>query len=156
MARTSRLVCGLVIAALLSGCAGVTAVPTDVATTGMPNTELALQNSLTKVRAAMGELNGMTVTSAVAQPAIVPGELNRPINFTWYGPLDQGVRKLADLVGYRMSVSAPRNSRPLMVSVQVSNVTALDAFRAIGNAAGTAATVSVDPQHQSVEVEYHV
>jgi defect in organelle trafficking protein DotD len=156
MARTSRLVCGLVVAALLSSCAGVTPVPTDVATTGMPNAELALQNSLTKVRAAMGELNGMTVTPAVAQPSIVPGELNRPINFTWNGPLDQGVRKLADLVGYRMSVSAPRNSRPLMVSVQVSNVTALDAFRAIGNAAGTAATVAVDPQHHSVEVEHHV
>jgi defect in organelle trafficking protein DotD len=156
MARTSRLVCRLVVASLLSGCVGVTPVPTDVATTGMPNAELALQNSLTKVRAAMGELNGMAVTPAVAQPAIVPGELNRPIDFAWNGPLDQGVQKLADLVGYRMSVSAPRNSEPLIVSVQVSNVTALDAFRAIGNAAGTAATVVVDPQHQSVAVEHHV
>lgn len=156
MARTSRLVCGLVVAALLSGCAGVTPVPTDVATTGMPNAELALQNSLTNVRAAMGELNGMAVTPPVAQPAIVPGELNRPINFAWNGPLDQGVQKLADLVGYHMSVYAPQNGKPLVVSVQVSNVTALDAFRAIGNAAGTAASVVVDPQHQSVVVEHHV
>jgi defect-in-organelle-trafficking protein DotD len=156
MARTSRLVCGLVVAALLAGCAGVTPVPTDVATTGMPNAELALQDNLTKVRAAMGELNGIAVTSAVAQPAIVPGELNRPINFAWNGPLDQGVHKLADLVGYHMSVSAPQNGKPLVVSVQVSNVTALDAFRAIGNAVGAAATVVVDPQHQSVKVEHHV
>jgi defect-in-organelle-trafficking protein DotD len=156
MARTSRLVCGLVVATLLSGCAGVTPVPTDVATTGMPNAELALQNSLTEVRAAMGELNGMAMTPAVAQPVIVPGELNRPIKFAWNGPLDQGVQKLADLVGYHMSVSAPQNGKPVVVSVQVSNVTALDAFRAIGNAAGTAATVVVDPQHQSVAVEHHV
>ena len=156
MARTSRLVCGLVVAALLSGCASVTPVPTDVATTGMPNAELALQSSLTNVRTAMGELNGMAVTPAIAQPAIVPGELNRPINFAWNGPLDQGVQKLANLVGYHMSVSAPQNGKPLVVSVRVSNVTALDAFRALGNAAGTAATVVADPRHQSVAVEHHV
>jgi defect-in-organelle-trafficking protein DotD len=156
MARTSRLICALVVAALLAGCAGVTPVPTDVATTGMPNAELALQSSLTKVRAAMGELDGIAVTPTVAQPAIVPGELNRPINFAWNGPLDQGVRKLADLVGYHMSVSAPQNGKPLVVSVQISNVTTLDAFRAIGKVAGNAATVVVDPQRQSVAVEHHV
>lgn len=156
MARTSRLVCGPMVAALLSGCASVTPVPTDVASTGMPNAELALQNSLAQVRAAMGELNGIAVTPVAAEPLIVPAELDRPINFTWNGPLDQGVQKLADLVGYHMSVSAPRNSQPLAVSVRVSNVTALDAFRAIGNAAGTAATVVVDPQHQRVMVEHHV
>lgn len=156
MARTSRWVCGLACASLLAGCASVTPVPTDVATTGMPNAELALQNSLAKVRSAMAELNGMGVTAAVAQPAIVPAELDRPINFTWSGPLDEGVQKLADTVGYHMRVSAPKNSKPIMVSVRVSNVTALDAFRALGNAAGPSATLILDPRHQSVEVEHHV
>jgi defect in organelle trafficking protein DotD len=155
MARTSRVICGLALAALPGGCASLTPVPTHVPTTGMANPELALQNSLVKVRSAMLELNGMYVTPGPAQPPIVPAELNRPINFTWHGPLDEGVRRLADRVGYRVSVTAPQNSRPLVVWVNVSNVTALDAFHALGNAAGSGATVIVSPQYQLVEVAHH-
>ena len=43
-----------------------------------------------------------------------------------------------------------------METVNISNVTELDAFRALGNAAGAEATVIVDPQHRSVEVAHHV
>jgi defect-in-organelle-trafficking protein DotD len=156
MAIRAHLICWLALAAHLAGCANVTPVPTDVATTGMPNPEFALQNSLTRVRTAMVELNGMNVAAPVTQPSITPGELDRPINFVWSGPLDQGVQKLADTVGYQVNVTAPQNSKPLSVSVNISNVTALDAFRALGTAAGTAATVVVDPQHHTVEVEHHV
>jgi defect in organelle trafficking protein DotD len=156
MARPLRVIRGLAGAALLAGCASVTPVPTDLATTGMPNPELALQNSLGKVRTAMYELSGMSVAPAVAQRPIVPAELNRPIHFVWRGSLDAGVRELADQVGYRMYVWAPQNSRPLPVAVNVANVTVLDAFSALGNAAGSAATVTVDPQHQLVEVVHHV
>lgn len=156
MAIRSRVYCALLLAGLLAGCANVTPVPTDVTTTGMPNTEYALQQSLAKVRLAMTQLNGMDVAAPVSQPPIVPGELDRPINFVWSGALDQGVEKLASAVGYRVEVSGPKNPQPLAVSVKVSNVTALDAFRALGNAAGTAATVVVDPQQHSVEVQHHV
>lgn len=156
MAIRSRVYCGLLLAGLLAGCANVTPVPTDVATTGMPNTEYALQQSLTKVRLAMVQLNGMDVAPAVSEPPIVPGELDRPINFVWSGPLDQGVEKLANAVGYQVDVSGPKNQQPLAVSVNVSNVTALDAFRALGNAAGTAATVVVNPGQHTVEVQHHV
>jgi defect-in-organelle-trafficking protein DotD len=156
MAMRSRSVRWLALVALLTGCANVTPVPTNIATTGMPNPEFALQNSLTRVRTAMAELNGMNVAPPVTQPPITPGELDRPINFVWSGPLDQGVQKLARTVGYQVNVIAPPNSKPLSVSVNMSNVTTLDAFRALGTAAGTAATVVVDPQHHTVAVEHHV
>jgi defect-in-organelle-trafficking protein DotD len=122
----------------------------------MPNPEFALQNSLTQVRTAMTGLNGMNVAAPVRQPPIAPGELDRPINFVWSGLLDQGVQRLAGTVGYQVNVTAPQNSKPLEVSVNMSNVTALDVFRALGTAAGTAATVIVDPQHHTVTVEHHV
>lgn len=156
MATISRMICGLVATAFLAGCANVTPVPTDVATTGMPNPELALQNSMTSVQQAMRELDGMNPTPPVVKPPIVPDPLNKPINFSWNGPLDQGVKKLANSIGYSMTVSAPKKALPLSVGVDVSNVTTLDALQAIGNAAGTSATVLVDPQHHSVEVEHHV
>jgi defect in organelle trafficking protein DotD len=156
MAIRSRVYCGLLLAGLLAGCASVTPVPTDVATTGMPNTEYALQQSLAKVRLAMAQLNGMDAAPPVSQPPIVPGELDRPINFLWSGPLDQGVEELASTVGYQVSVSGPKNPQPLVVSVNVSNATVLDAFRALGDAAGTAATVVVNPGQHAVEVQHHV
>jgi defect in organelle trafficking protein DotD len=148
--------CAVGLMALLAGCGGVTPVPPDVATTGMPNTELALQTSMADVHAAMGELDGMLVPGPAPEPAVVPGELDRPVSFAWSGLLDQGVRVLADRVGYRMTVTAPKDSKPLMVSVNLSNVTTIDAFRALGNAAGSSATVVVDPNHHLVEVEHHV
>jgi defect-in-organelle-trafficking protein DotD len=156
MATVSRMICGLAAAAFLAGCANVTPVPTDVATTGMANSELALQNSMTSVQLAMAELTGMGEAPTVVKPPIVPDPLNKPINFSWNGPVDQGVKKLADSIGYSMIVSAPKKALPLSVDVDVANVTTLDAFQAIGNAAGTSATVLVDPQHHTVEVEHHV
>jgi defect-in-organelle-trafficking protein DotD len=77
------------------------------------------------------------------------------VSFAWNGLLDQGVQTLADRVGYRVAVTAPKDGKPIMVSVNLSNVTALDAFRAFGNAAGSSATVVVDPDHHLVEVEHH-
>jgi defect-in-organelle-trafficking protein DotD len=146
----------LAVMALLAGCAGVTPVPPDVATTGMPNTELALQKSMADVDAAMAELGGLPVPPQAPEPPVVPGELDRPVSFAWSGLLDQGVQTLADRIGYRVSVTAPNPSKPLTVSVNLNDVTALDAFRALGNAAGSSATVIVDPNHHLVEVEHHV
>lgn len=156
MPRYTRLIDGVGLLALLAGCAGVTPVSPDVATTGMPNTELALQKSMNDVHAAMAELNGVSVAPAAAQPAVVAAELDRPVSLSWNGPLDTGVKTLADRVGYRMTVTGPQPSKPITVAVKVTNVTALSAFQALGKAAGSAATVIVDPDHHLVEVDHHV
>lgn len=153
--KASRVICSGALAALLAGCANLPPVGTDVATPGMPNPELALQNSMATVQTALYQLDGLSARPAVAQRPIMPAELNRPISLAWHGTLDEGVQALAARVGYRMYVWAPKNSRPLVVWVNVSNVTALDAFQALGRAAGRAATVYVDPQHQQVQVVHH-
>ena len=160
---TRRLVpvslCGAAI--LLSGCTGIVKVAPDVDAGGMPNAELALQRSMQRVDAALRDLGGVqpasrTADGAAPAPAIVPAELNRPVSFAWSGPIDAGAKALADRIGYRLVVSKPANPRPIIVAVNRRDVPILDLFEALGVAAGSQATVIVDPDHHQVDVQHHV
>lgn len=163
---TRRLLPAAVIGllGLLAACAEPPGIDPNVDATGMPNAELALQRSLTQVDATMRDLGGMTVTSRSTVPAavlssatsIVPAELQRPQSFTWSGPIDVGAKTLADRIGYRLLVTAPAGAVPVIVAVNLADVPALDLFKALGAAAGTQATVLVDPDHHQVEVQHHV
>ena len=145
-------------AALLAGCAApVQPVPTTVAAPGMPNPERALQQSMNDVNAEMAELGQLTMasTAPAAQP-VLPAPLRRIVSFSYSGPLDKGVAELAQSVGYTFYVTAPPNAKPVDVSVTISSVPAYQVFQALGEEAGTKATVEVDPLHHQVEVIHHV
>ena len=144
--------------ALLSGCAAhVQPVPTTVSTPGMPNPEIALQKSMSDVNAEMAELGELTpaATTPVNTP-VMPGPLQKTVSFSWSGPLDQGVAKLAQSVGYTFYVTAPANAQPINVAITISSVPAYQVFQALGEEAGTKATVEVDPLHHQVQVIHHV
>lgn len=143
---------------LLSACAGTPKIDPDVDAYGMPNAELALQRSIARVDAAMLDLGGMSVAGRVSAPAgpVVAAELQRPLTFAWAGPIDTGVKALANRIGYRLVVTAPQDALPIIVSINMTNASALDLFKAIGNSAGTQATVIVDPDHHQVQVQHHV
>ena len=141
-------------AALLAGCATTPQIDPNVDTSGMPNTELALQRSLDRVDRTMGQL-GRFGPGTTLRPATA-AELERPVSLAWSGPIDQGVKALADRIGYQVAVSAPANPRPIQVAVNMTDVPILDLFEAMGTAAGTNATVVVDPDHHRVEVQHHV
>lgn len=145
-------------AALLAGCAApVHPVPTTVATPGMPNPEIALQKSMNDVNAEMAELGQLTpaATTPVNAP-VMPPPLQKTVSFSWNGSLDQGVAKLAQSVGYTFYVTAPANAQPINVSITISSVPAFQVFQALGEEAGTKATVEVDPLHHQVQVIHHV
>jgi defect-in-organelle-trafficking protein DotD len=144
---------------LLSACAGGPKIDPDVDAYGMPNAELALQRSIGRVDAAMLDLGGMSVAGRISTPpgpVVVAAELQRPLTFAWAGPIDTGVKALADRIGYRLIVTGPQNALPVIVSVNMTDASALDLFKAIGNSAGTQATVIVDPEHHQVQVQHHV
>lgn len=147
----------LAAAGLLAACATAKVDP-NVDAYGMPNAELALQRSMDRVGAAMSSLGGMTVgyRPVSVQPAVVPAELQRPLSFAWVGPIDTGVKALADRIGYKLVVSKPANPAPITVGVSMTDASAIDLFRAMGEAAGNQATVIVDPDHQQVLVQHHV
>ncbi len=176
--RRLRLALPLAAAGLVVGCAGIPNIGTDVSMTGMPNTEVALRESMRLVDTEIGKLGRMappvpplppaphiTVSPpiapappplrAVAYP-VVPGELQKVIVFTWTGTLEAGVRQLADDIGYVTTIALPGPGQAsLPVSITTGPVPVIQALQALGDAAGTHATVRVDPVRRQVDVLYH-
>ena len=142
---------------LLAGCAATPNVGTDVETTGMPNAELALRRAIDQVNTQMAQLGRLQPgpTDFATNP-VMPAELQRIVAFTWSGPLDAGVQKLAASIGYQVAVTAPVNSQPLPVAVNLASTTVVSAFAALGDQAGPRATVEVDPLHHRIAVAHHV
>jgi defect-in-organelle-trafficking protein DotD len=161
----ARVIPALLAATILVGCASVTPVPTTVVTAGMPNPEEALRQSMQHVDAEMAELGTMrtepvrTDTFTGASPSAaptMPEDLQRVVSFTWSGSLDEGVAKLAQSIGYTFFTTAPPNTPPLDVAVQVASAPAFEVFKALGDQAGARATVEVDPLHHQIQVIHHV
>ena len=152
------LILVLLAAVALTGCATpVHPVPTTVATPGMPNPEEALRQSMQHVDAEMAQLGQLTPTQVTTSVPVMPEDLQRLVTFKWSGPLDQGVAKLAQSVGYTFFMTAPawRRSR-LQVAIEITYVPAYEVFKALGEEAGTRATVELDPLHHQVQVIHHV
>ena len=92
--------------------------------------------------------------SAAAGP-VVPGELQKLVTFDWSGSLEDGVRKLAGNVGYAVAIQPPPPGQAsLQVAVATGAVPIIDAFQALGEAAGARATVRIDPARRQVDVLY--
>jgi defect in organelle trafficking protein DotD len=152
-----------VAAALLAGCVGTPNVGTDVLTTGMPNPEIALRESMRLVDTEMTKLGTLNPsTTPRFTEGVVPAELQKTVTFAYSGPLDDGIRKLAETVGYVVAITPPPPPQPgatalppLIVSVSTGFVTAVSAFAALGDAAGSRAMVRVDPQRHLVEVIHY-
>lgn len=163
-ARRRRGAEAVALVALLSACGTTTAVPTDVASPGMPNPEAALLQSIGTVEAQVGHLGAMVPPPAQARAAtdtagrpgsVLPEPLQRVVTFEWRGPLDGGVARLAQSVGYDVFVSGPPGHAGVEVAVAVRDVPAHEAFRALGEAAGRRATVRLVPTHSQVQVIHH-
>ena len=151
---------GFAAMAMLAGCAHVTSIPPDVDATGMPNAELALDRSMARVDAAMRTLGGTGASYNPPSPplatTLVPAELQRPVTFAWSGPIDAGVKALADRIGYRLVITRPSNAPPVDVAINMTDVPIVRLFEALGEAAGSRATVIVTPNLRQVDVKHHV
>ena len=109
-----------------------------VATPGMPNPEIALQQSIQHVDAEMAELGQLTPASISGSQPVMPEDLQRVVTFKWSGSLDQGVAKLAQSVGYVLRhVPAWRSASSS--HGRMANVPAYEVFKALGEEAGTRA-----------------
>jgi defect-in-organelle-trafficking protein DotD len=145
----------LIAAGLLSGCASVTPVPTTVEMPGMPNPEAALRQSIHHVDSEMAELGQLTPSATEVDQPVLPEELRRTVTFTWNGPLDAGVAKLAASIGYTFYTTGPASQQPLNVAIQISSVPVYQVFQALGEEAAAQATVQLDPLHHQVQVIHH-
>jgi defect-in-organelle-trafficking protein DotD len=140
----------------LAGCISPK-VQADIETTGMPNAELALQRTITQVNADMAQIGAMgpeRFSMATRTRMVIPDELRKPVDFIWTGSLDEGVRKLADSIGYQTIINQSPNAQPIPIAVNIVG-TVISAFHTLGDQAGSAATVAVDPRHHQVQVIHH-
>ena len=156
MIHQSRASClaATLVACALSGC-GVTPVAPNVDTPGMPNAEVALQRSMDETARELARIGAVQPQAAVAaKPTVVPGELDRVVAMSWNGGLDGAVRKLAETIGYRAVVTGSA-SRAVNVVIEPAPQRVYDILQGLGDQAGDAAIVRVDPQHQRLEVIYH-
>lgn len=151
------------MAALPASVAPVAVAPGQAVVT-VPRTPIASASAVTVAPVtatppAIAPLGSPLVLAFPPSPrsgAVVPEELQRPIGFAWNGPLDDGVRKVAAEVGYRVEVSGPPQPQPLAITVPNVTTTLIGALTTLGNQAGTAATVRVDPINRRIEVIHHV
>ncbi|NHN89974.1 DotD/TraH family lipoprotein [Acetobacter conturbans] len=130
--------------------------PGPVETTGMPNTELALQRAIQSTDHDMAEFGALRPTVSVpattADNAQVPEELRRSVWFVWKGPLLPGVKKLGREIGYTVATRGDREDVPVDIN---TTAPVLDHLRALGDQAGNRATVAVDPVTHSITVTYN-
>jgi defect in organelle trafficking protein DotD len=152
-----RLVLSLVFG-LLAGCAApVHPVPTTVVTPGMPNPKKALLESMRHVSAEMAELGQLMPTPVTTSAGeVIPEDLQRIVSFSWNGPLDQAVARVAQSIGYTFYTTAPPGTKPVNVVIELNSVSAYQVLQALGEEAGARATVEVDPLHHQVQVIHHV
>jgi len=159
MISISRVGVVSALACLVCGCAATP--PVVVSVPGMPNPELALQDSFLHVEEEMRLVRGVgpdekgPVGSLGPMPKVVPAELDRVVSFAWNGSLHDAVEKLATTIGYRTSVERPWNAASVPVVLSGEPRRIYDLFEELGRAGGSSATVRLDPQHQRVEVVYH-
>jgi defect-in-organelle-trafficking protein DotD len=139
---------------VLAGCATFP-VPATVETPGMPNPEEALRSSMQHVDAEMAELGTFAPASPRFVDPVVPDDLQRIVSFNWSGPLDKGVAKLALSIGYTFYTTGASDQQTVPVAIEIGSVPVYKVFQMLGEQAGTAATVQVDPLHHQVEVIHH-
>lgn len=150
----------LLAVAPLAACSGAGFTPVDptVAMVGMPNAEQALQQAISRTDAAMSRFGGLQVASArpplpSPQP-IVASPLQKPVAFVFNGRLDDGVKLLADRIGYRFILDRPDKTPTLPLSLTLPNTPVLDVLRAIGEQAGDRADVIADPRRHEITLSY--
>ena len=104
---------------------------------GMPNPELALQQSMNDVNAEMSELGQSTpAPTTPASAPVLPAPRQRIVSFSYSGPLDKAVAQLSQSVGYTFYVTAPPSAQPVNVAITISSVSAYQVFQALGEEAG--------------------
>ena len=120
--------------------------------------------SLMLAEAADKASNALQTLAAIEQssaPAVAvqpihnaPPELMRAMTLTWYGPVEQLLKKLADRASYSFMTVGNQPPVPLVVSMDVENQPVIETLRDVGLQLGTRGDVKVDSTRRMVELHY--
>lgn len=142
------------LSVLMGGCA--TTTPPSA-----PGADAAVLEKLSdyaqKSSLSMQRLAAIQIDRSGAQPVElkVPKGLEKPISITWTGPIEQLVKKVAEMTNYSYEgVLGGKPANAVHVSVSVTNMTAFHVLADAGAQAGVAADIIIRPEQRKVAVKY--
>lgn len=147
--RYGPMLAALSASLLVSGCATppVTEAPktsdVDVALARSANSIASAENDLLAIAASLHP--------RPASSGIPPG--GPTITLHYSGPLSIAVKSVADKMGYRVNESGNR-IREIMVSVDVTDMSAFSVLNLIGDQAGESAGLDVHPENKTIFIVY--
>lgn len=150
-----KLLLAVVATASLAGCATQMPAPApESADVGVLKKldEYAERSSLTMQRLAAMKIDrsGMAPVDLKAPPG-----LDVPVSITWTGPIEQLVKKMAEITGYSYEgVLGSRPAAPVNVSISVNKMSAFQVLADAGAQAGLGADIIIRPDLKKLAVKY--
>lgn len=102
----------------------------------------------------MAEIEAYRTPMADQKDNEIPPDLQKTISITWTGPLDQVVRTLAEVIGYKFGVIGQASHVPLVVTVEAHDQPIGRILRDVGDQAGRRADVLVDTIKRTIDIRY--
>ena len=124
-----------------------------------PAETLLIQAALRAERALAALARARSAENPLAEtplPRLVPAALLRTVALDWTGPLETLAEDLARRAGYRFLAAGPVPARPAIVVLKPGETTLIAALRDAGIQAGQAATLTVDADRQTVQLDWAV
>lgn len=142
---------------LISACAPMTKIDQQLVAEPDP-IGLRLASAVDRASAALQTLASVEQARnpgvSVQQIPYAPQELRRTVSVDWVGPIENITRALADRAGYKFQVNGDVPPVPVVVNVIAKQKSVVEVLRDVGLQAGQRADISVDPQAQTVELNY--
>ncbi len=152
----TKLIIAAACMAALGGCA---TKPTPVAAPGPDAAILEkLADYAQKSSISMQRLAAIQMDRAGNAPVVelkAPEGLDKPISITWTGPIEQLVKKVAEMTGYQYEgVLGNKPANAVHVSVSVTNTAAFNVLADAGAQAGVTADIIIRPEQKLVAIKY--
>lgn len=103
-------------------------------------------------------LRGLDTIGAMRFPmvrdgSVLPAELQRPMSWTWRGPVDQAVKILAERIGYGTVVADKPDVPP--VAFSVDHGTAASILDEMASGLENRASITIDVPQHLIRVDWH-
>lgn len=156
MFKSKLMIVAAAVAVLgLSGCA------TNVVPASVQGPDVAVLEKIAsyaqQTSISMQRLAAMQIDRSGLAPLELkaPEGLDRPISITWTGPIEQLVKKIAEMTGYTYDgVIGSKQANAVHVSISVTNMSAFQVLADAGAQAGVAADIVIRPEQKRIAIKY--
>ncbi|MBU6235501.1 MAG: DotD/TraH family lipoprotein [Alphaproteobacteria bacterium] len=111
----------------------------------------------TKALEGLASVELVRTPSAAAAASTIPNapmELQRPVTFSWAGPVEPVAADIASWAGYTFKTVGDQPPSPIIVTLDVYNQPMIEVLRDIGLQMGSRADLKLDANRRAVEIIY--